>query len=81
MSVSSDAAEPEHPEVSAASDADAPAASDSPNDAAPPLTPRDLAQFERDGFCVLRGAFDRGAALECRAALWRICHRALPSCQ
>eukprot|EP00629_Pelagomonadales_sp_RCC1024_P015494 CAMPEP_0119261344 /NCGR_PEP_ID=MMETSP1329-20130426/1440_1 /TAXON_ID=114041 /ORGANISM="Genus nov. species nov., Strain RCC1024" /LENGTH=345 /DNA_ID=CAMNT_0007260897 /DNA_START=103 /DNA_END=1137 /DNA_ORIENTATION=- len=76
-SVDAAPAAPEHPEVSPTSDAnatsaDAPAASAAAADASdPPLTQQDLAQFERDGFCVLRGAFQRGDALECRAALWR----------
>ena len=40
-------------------------------DGAGPLSAEDLAQFERDGFCKLRGAFPRAVARECRAALWR----------
>ena len=36
-----------------------------------PLSPEDVAQFARDGYCLLKAAFPRDVALACRGAVWR----------
>ncbi|KAH8059897.1 hypothetical protein JL720_13707 [Aureococcus anophagefferens] len=42
-----------------------------PHVAPGPLSADDLAQFVRDGYCLLPGAFPRDVAFDCRDALWR----------